>query len=113
MQAGAATLQLQRESLVTWQKPSWCSAAARPNGSKSRDPGWEGSSGPRIGLGKKPGTSDRKIGKGRRGRRGGRRAVFMVVEKSSEATVYATSLIRRPLNPGGQTPRLRLPLVIQ
>jgi len=87
MQAGAATLQLQRESLVTWQKPSWCSAAARPNGSKSRDPR-EGSSGAGIGPSKKLGTSDRKVGRGRRGGRS-RRAVFMVVEKSSEATVHA------------------------
>jgi hypothetical protein len=36
------------------------------------------------------------------------RAVFMVVEKSSKATVHAPSLIRRPLNPGGQTPRQEL-----
>lgn len=34
--------------------------------------------------------------------------VFMVVEKSSEARPHAPSPIRRPLNPGGQTARLRL-----
>jgi hypothetical protein len=44
-------------------------AAARPNGSKSRDPGWEGSSSARIGPSEKPGTGDRKVGKGRRRRR--------------------------------------------
>jgi len=38
----------------------------------------------------------------------GRRAVFIVVEKSSKATVHAPSLIRRLLNPGGQTLQLRL-----
>ena len=38
----------------------------------------------------------------------GRKAVFMVVEKSSTATVHAPSPIKRLVNPGGQTPRLRL-----
>jgi hypothetical protein len=32
----------------------------------------------------------------------------MVVEKGSEARLCAPSLIKRPLNPGGQTARLRL-----
>jgi hypothetical protein len=40
----------------------------RPNGLKLRDPGWEGSSGARIRSSEKPGTGDRKVGKGRRRR---------------------------------------------
>jgi hypothetical protein len=35
----------------------------------------------------------------------------MVVEKSSLATVHAPSLIRRLLNPGGQTLRQKLQIV--
>jgi hypothetical protein len=34
--------------------------------------------------------------------------VFIVVEKSSEARRCAPSLIKQPLNPRGQTVRLRL-----
>jgi hypothetical protein len=37
----------------------------------------------------------------------GGRAVFMVVEKSSEARARARSPIERPLNSGGQTGELR------
>jgi hypothetical protein len=35
-------------------------------------------------------------------------AVFMVVEKAARARAPTPCLIRRPLNLGGQTPRLRL-----
>jgi hypothetical protein len=52
-----------------------------------------------------------KIGKERRRDGwggGGGGPVFMVVEKSSEARLRAPSPIGWPLNPGGQTARLRL-----
>jgi hypothetical protein len=40
--------------------------------------------------------------------RGGEEGVFMVVEKSGEAHASAPYRIGRTLNPGGQTPQLRL-----
>jgi hypothetical protein len=57
----------------------------------------------KLGRVRKPGTGDRKLEKDAegRGRSRGGRAVFMVVEKSSKATVHAPSLIKRPLNLGG------------
>jgi hypothetical protein len=110
MQAGAATSQLQREPnhLAKTIVVLSCGEAERP---KVKGP-WVG------GIERRKNWPERGTGSGRQkswkrtqeeegGAEGGR-AVFMVVEKSSEATVHAPSLIKRPLNPEGQTPRLRL-----
>jgi hypothetical protein len=103
VQAGATTSKLQPGH---WQKPSRSSAAARPNGPREGPgtPGGRDRAARELGRARKPGTGNRKLEKDAEGGR----AVFMVAEKSSEARAPAPSLIRRPLNPGGQTPQLRL-----
>jgi hypothetical protein len=56
------------------------------------------------------GNGREKVGKGRRGKREEQRGEGGIYggRESSEARAHAPSPIGRPLNPGGQTPRLRL-----
>jgi hypothetical protein len=57
---------------------------------------------------RKQATESWKRTQRKEGRAEGGRAVFIAVRESSTAPVHARSLIGGPLNPGGQTPRLRL-----
>jgi hypothetical protein len=88
-------------------KPSQSLTTVRLNGPKGPGtPGWEGSSGAGIRPNEKLVSGRRKVGKDAEGR--GWNGRIYGRRESSEACALVPSQIGRPLNPGGQTPRLRL-----